>query len=150
MKTKCQFYYPDTKILTNVTGPVKIDHMSTNYTKLYCRYYLPFRMQYPIFISCRRKPINSAVVMKILLRQCKQLSYDRAKMKKLTIFLCSDGQFLLAHSQIFKQIDFVAALKRMTSCTIPTFFSSYSQVYSVAESNTRQCCDYIYQPELIT
>ena len=32
-------------------------------------------------------------------------------MKKLTNFLCSDGQFLPAHSQIFKQIDFVAALK---------------------------------------
>ena len=41
-----------------VTGPAKINHVSTNYTELYFRKYLPFRMQYSISVSCRRKPIK--------------------------------------------------------------------------------------------
>ena len=51
-----------------VTEPAKVDHVNANYTELYFRnMYLSFRMQYPISISYRGKPINSAVLMKISL-----------------------------------------------------------------------------------
>ena len=41
-----------------VTGPAKINHLRANYTEFYFCYYLPFRMQDPISISCRRKPFK--------------------------------------------------------------------------------------------
>ena len=50
--------FPHQTFLLYVTGPTKIDHVSTNYTKLYFRSYLSFRMHYPISVSCRRKPIK--------------------------------------------------------------------------------------------
>ena len=41
-----------------MTGPAEINHFSANYTEFYFRYYLPFKMQYPISASCRRKHIK--------------------------------------------------------------------------------------------
>ena len=41
-----------------VTGPVKINHVSANYTELYFHQYLLFRIKYPISVSCRRKPVK--------------------------------------------------------------------------------------------
>ena len=35
-----------------VIGPVKVNHVSTNYTELYCCYYLHFQVHYCIFVNC--------------------------------------------------------------------------------------------------
>ena len=35
-----------------MSGPARIDHVSANYTELYFRRYLPFRLKYPIFVMC--------------------------------------------------------------------------------------------------
>ena len=46
------------RLILLVTGPAVINHLSTNYTEFYFCYYFPFRMQYLISVSCRRKPIK--------------------------------------------------------------------------------------------
>ena len=42
----------------NVTGPAKINHMNTNYTRLYFCYYLQFRVYYSVSVTFIRKPIK--------------------------------------------------------------------------------------------
>ena len=50
--------YLRTCIYTFVTGPAKINHVSTNYTKLYFRQYLQLWIWYPISVNFRIKPIK--------------------------------------------------------------------------------------------
>ena len=52
--------------------------------------------------AAEESPLNSAVVMKILLQWYKQLiSYDTANTLKIGDFLCSDGRFSQARSQLY-------------------------------------------------